>query len=134
MKRLVLFALTCSMILGGVAVAGEKVVEPVVIHLKEGWAAGSFGSARNSADTRQVLVCGLAAYSYPDGRTQTDVSCFARNASGVSASCYRAGAPLPLREAVMAMSDGAHVKFMWDEARVCTTLYATHSSSNEPRL
>ena len=133
MQRLGLFVVLFSTCVSGVAVAGEKLSDPVIVSTKAGWAAGSFGSARNSSDHQQTLVCGLASYTTPAGELYTDVNCFARTALGDSAACMRTHAPLALREAVMAMSDAAHVKFVWNEAGECTAIYVTHSSANEPR-
>ena len=130
MQRLGLFVVLFSTCVSGVAVAGEKLSDPVIVSTKAGWAAGSFGSARNSTDTQQILVCGLASYG---GGGASFVNCFARAAGGASASCSHYNPPQSLREAVMAMSDTAHVKFVWNEAGECTAIYVTHSSANEPR-
>ena len=133
MQRLGLFVVLFSTCVSGVAVAGEKLSDPVIVSTKAGWAAGSFGSARNSSDFQQVLVCGLASYTSTAGDVYTDVNCFARAAGGASASCSHYNPPQSLREAVMAMSDTAHVKFVWNEAGECTAIYVVHSSGLEPR-
>src|SRR4051812_5070102 len=69
-----------STLLSATAFAGEKAVANVVIG--SGYISGSIGSARNSVDAVQYVVCGVTAAS-----GSTTASCVAKTTAGAQAYC-----------------------------------------------
>jgi hypothetical protein len=106
------------------ATAGLRLARPVAVNTS--WAEGNIGTARNSADTRQLLECEVVAW--PADRY---VSCTAVNASGVVGSCYSRA--VPMIENAMALGDSDYVQFGWNKAGECTYLDIFRGSTGEPK-
>jgi len=109
------------------AIAGVKFSGNVYIDAVSRYAYGSLGTARNSADGYSWVTCGVQS-----GTTGSMyASCYAVNASGVSASCGTTNANLV---AVVATLEGdSSISFQWDSSGLCTYISVGQSSAAEPK-
>jgi hypothetical protein len=115
---LVLFA-TVPML----AVAGAKVNAPVVINDDMNMASGSLQSARESADSVQLIFCEILQPNLGQ--------CRARNSAGVTRSCYFDSRYFQL---VTMINSSSFVTFWWDEENhaVCNGLTVRNGSNYLP--
>lgn len=108
--------------------AGRKFAAPVTINSTQQWAAGSLGSARNSIDTVQYIVCSVVSSSTPGG----DLAfCTARRSDGAMATCTTTKANM--LAGARAISSQAYINFGWDDEGECTYLQIRNSSEYEPK-
>ncbi len=111
---------------GSAAWAGERSITPVYIDTTNRILWGSFGSAHNSSDSvqhLQVLVQASAAIEV--------AVIYARDANGVSVSCFTASAPI--LSAVKALTSDAFVQASWDASGECTTIEVRTTSVLPPK-
>ena len=128
MKKIVMVSATCALWASS-AWAGAKQHAPVWVDTVNRTATGSIGSARNSADSVQYIECQT---SVNPGATSAGVSCRAKNASGVSYSCYSFN---PLIVAVaQSIGPASWIEFVGDASGVCTLIAVNNSSQSEPPL
>ena len=122
-----------------VAHAGVKREYPVKIDTAARTVEGSISGARNSADNKAYLGCGLQI----GGGVATHVKCFARDSVGTTVTCSRSlftpsnvvGVSPTFRDAekiymaaVMGISNDSYVEFGWDANGTCTSLWVENSS------
>lgn len=124
-------------VIGSFAWAGNHYSQPSVSITSNadgtGSAMGTLGGVRNSASTVERLACTvqrsetLNAAGSPV-RT-TAVSCLARDAKGVSATCI---SRLEKHAVTLTgITNDSLIEFHWDAAGTCTTLWVYESSSME---
>lgn len=125
-----LAALAALTLLGltGSALAGQKASWPVSVSTASRIASGAMSSARNSADTSQRLEC----WSLAAAAGGSYASCYARDAAGLSASCYTFNADL--MATVRALHGDDLVSFTYDTSGQCQSVQVVHSSIVEPKL
>ncbi len=104
--------------------AGIKEDIPVVVDLGGRTATGALGTARNSADWRQVIGCSLQANA---GVAHLSLMCEAMDAQGVAIQCASNDASLVT--ASLAISGDSQVTFTWDRFRQCTSLTVRNGST-----
>lgn len=127
MKHVIL-ASVASLTVCSLAHGGAKYPYPVHVETAYRYAYGSMGSARNSADTTTFIQCYMTAqpgYAVTGG-------CEAREASGVSASCFFANSPF--HEKVLAgMNGDSEIFFTWTPDGMCDSLQVVSGSQYEPK-
>jgi hypothetical protein len=127
MKNLTL-SLVCFVLFGSAtAFAGMKSDFQVYASTVAGFAEGSLGSARNSADGTQYIGCTMYAYS----GSPLSAYCYAINAAGLYVTCTTS-TPLLVNAARALRSDG-FLYFRWDSNGGCTAISATTSSYDNPK-
>jgi hypothetical protein len=109
--------------------AGSKVVAPVRMGKTGtgGWAYGSLGSARNSANINDLIDCSV--YAFPSGITYA--GCRAVDAAGNFAYCYAGGASQVY--AAISINSDSYIYFNYDSSGTCTYLSVTSGSQYEPK-
>ena len=117
----------CSALFGATsAFAGSKQSYPVGISV--GWAWGSLGSTRNSADINSFISC--TTYAWPN--YAPSMSCSAYTGSAY-ASC--SSSDPSLIAAAQSISANSYVAFYWDPGSAkCTLLQINNGSLYEPGL
>ncbi len=107
------------------AFAGERSNVPVTLETNSSGqvirAYGMVGSARNSADTRQLIGCFISASG---GSLQA--GCEAQNAAGANTLCFSANANIVA--AVQSVGPDSYIDFTRDSGGACTSLYVANSS------
>ncbi|RKG80974.1 hypothetical protein D7V88_26835 [Corallococcus terminator] len=83
------------------------------------------GTARNSADTQQLLVC----YTVSAGTTAV---CQARNAAGVAVSCTTTNATLVAQ--VRSLNSDSFLQAAYDSSGNCTDIVVGTGSTFEPKV
>ena len=110
----------------GVVSAGIKASGEVMINTTYHYAYGVLGSARNSSDTVQQLVCNVyhqAGYEY--------AQCWAADRNGVYASCYTNDAGYISR--IAGLNGDGYLRFDWDVNGYCSYMIVGMSSYGEPK-
>lgn len=109
------------------AAAGEKVEVPVTLEInglgQVTRAYGMAGTARNSADSQQLIACFVSATI-----AGAQGGCEARNAAGTSTLCITSSASL--LAAVQAVRTDSYIDFSRSAAGQCTGIYVTNGSPN----
>ncbi len=105
--------------------AGERVT--VWNGVASSYAFGSFGGARNSADSQQRTQCSVDATSggYRYG------SCWVRDATGASRSCYTTNATLI--DVITGMDGDDSIYFAFDAGGYCTHIQRVVDSALAPK-
>ncbi|MBN7138813.1 hypothetical protein A7A76_06770 [Lysobacter enzymogenes] len=107
------------------AFAGERSNVPVTLETNSSGqvtrAYGMIGSARNSADTRQLIGCFISASG---GSLQA--GCEAQNAAGANTLCFSANANIVA--AAQSVGPDSYIDFTRDSGGACTSLYVANSS------
>jgi hypothetical protein len=111
--------------LGGVALGGQQWGNPVEVNLSAGYARGSLGDARSSADFVQMIGCYNSS-----GPGYAVVACEAQDASGVYKSCATSD-PYMVASA-RSIGAGSYVFFRWDASGNCTAVHVTNYSTIRP--
>ncbi|CAM3560131.1 hypothetical protein G4177_05900 [Corallococcus sp. ZKHCc1 1396] len=124
-KTRMMLGLCVAMGLSTASFAGTKVSSPVVVNTVARTFSGSLGSARNSADTQQLLIC----YTLTSGTTAV---CQARDASGVSVSCTTTNAALLAQ--VRSLNSDSYLQATYDVSGNCTDIVVGTGSSFEPKV
>ncbi|BAV98624.1 hypothetical protein bcgnr5380_61720 [Bacillus cereus] len=106
--------------------AGFKQYVPIGVGTN--YAEGTVGSARNSADARQSIGCGIYATS---GVATLSAMCSAVDAAGSRVTCTTNEAPLV--SAAQSVKGDSYVHFMFDAAKKCTEIWVDNDSSYEPK-
>ncbi len=125
-KQLAGVVLGMAVLGAGAAWAGQRGDNFVVISTASRTLWGSFGSARNSADSVQYIQ--LAVQAGPSGEVAW---VFARDASGVSASCFTSSAALV--STAKAVTSDAYIQATWDTGGQCTNLEVRTTSIHPPK-
>ena len=105
------------------AAAGTRTEWPVQIDFRAMKAWGSFSSARNSADSVQVIECSLVA----EAGSPLIVSCTARDANGNLANCGSQDPGFVTIVAALNLDDV--LVFQWDKSHICTRLDVLKSAT-----
>ncbi|MFK3648164.1 hypothetical protein ACI2IY_06945 [Lysobacter enzymogenes] len=128
MKRSIsaaLAALTVSTALCGTAFAGDKGNVPVTLETNSSnqviRAYGMIGSARNSADTKQIISCFISAAA-----NSLHAGCEAQNAAGNNTMCMSTNANIVA--AVQSVGPDSYIDFTRDSSGNCTGLYVANGS------
>ena len=130
--RLVLVTAAVALTLAGVAgtvVAGAKSEANVSITVgaSSTTVVGSVGTARNSADTVQMIKCTTKGFT-----SSNSVSCQARTAAGAFYSCTANSANLAA--ATAAINPGSRLYIVGTNAGSCTQLDVTNGSEWQPAV
>ena len=126
MKRLA-FATVLSMMAVGVAHAGLKQKQVVLVDGANRHAWGSLGSARNSVDSVQFIGCSV--YTYADG-SETGW-CGARDASYGFGSCTTFN-PTLINQ-IRNLKGDSVLNLYWDASYTCTEVDVYNQSYYEPK-
>lgn len=128
MKRSIPAALAALMVataLCGTASAGDKGNVPVTLETNSSnqviRAFGMIGSARNSADTKQIIGCFISAAG-----TALQAGCEAQNAAGNNTMCLSSNANIVA--AVQSVGPDSYIDFSRDASGNCTSLYVANGS------
>jgi len=127
MKTSTAAALAATMwaMLCGAAVAGDKGDVPVTLQTNSSGqvirAFGMIGTARNSADTKQLIGCFISTSG-----TSLQAGCEAQNAAGANTMCFSANANIVA--AVQSVGPDSYIDFARDSAGNCTSLYVANGS------
>jgi len=126
----IIAALAASLDVTGAAHAGLSTSPPTVVILSPGNSIASQGygalnGARRTSDKTQSIGCEVAATF--DGWKY--VSCYARNAQGNYASCYKVVPGSLQALAVSAVNTTTYIYFMGDRSGQCTYLSLTNESA-----
>lgn len=109
------------------ASAGEKVEVPVTLEINSlgqvTRAYGMAGTARNSADSQQLIACFVSATA-----ASAQGGCEAKNAAGVSTLCLTSNASL--MAAVQSARTDSYIDFSRNSAGQCTGIYVANGSPN----
>jgi hypothetical protein len=105
------------------ASAGFKQPWDVTIDAVSRTAMGALGTARNSADTRQALGCGVH-YDAVNGKN--NVNCNAADAAGHTAQCATQQAELI--QIALGINGDSFLEFEWDSSGECTNIQVVNSS------
>jgi hypothetical protein len=115
-----------AMAVAGSALAGYKAGTTVTVNTTSRYFLGTVSSARNSADANQYLqaqITGTASTEY--------VALAARDASGITATCYSYAAPIIA--AASTVQPDSFIEVFYDASGVCTTVYVYNASWNPPK-
>jgi hypothetical protein len=125
-RKLQIVTLIVSTAFGATAWAGYRYPFEVQVDLVNRTAKGALGSARASADTKQVIGCriGTGAGGNPG------VYCVAVNAAGNTAECSTTDQGIAT--VATAIRDSSLVSFTWDPRGTCLSLTVENYSSNPP--
>ncbi|QQQ01645.1 hypothetical protein [Lysobacter enzymogenes] len=129
MKQVIQAILAATMLatLCGAARAGDKVEAPVTLETNaQGQVTRAYGmiaSARNSADSQQLIGCYLSASG-----SLLRAGCEARNAAGVSTLCFSTHPNIVA--AAQAVGPDSYIDFNRDASGNCTALYVANNSVN----
>jgi hypothetical protein len=107
--------------------AGYKQVNTVYVDTTNRSGEGALGSVRNSADTTQLVGCWISA----SNTGSLTGYCYARNASGVSGNCTTSSPELISQ--IRTISGDTYIRFYWDTAGTCTSIFVSNFSSFEPK-
>jgi hypothetical protein len=126
-----------SAAIASVAYAGSRYGQPSVsIHQAtdgSGYAMGTLGGVRNSANTRERLFCTVTRTETTSAagavRRSTSVSCGARDGNDVVASCVSTQEKHAV--ALNGVSNDSLIEFHYDAAGTCTTIWVYESASLE---
>lgn len=110
-----------------VAFAGQKATANVFIDTVNRRASGALGSARNSADARQLIGCQTEANSAGAERGQ----CTAVNAAGITVRCTTTVAAII--DVMQSVSGDSHVVFHWNQDGTCRAVTVGNFSHFEPK-
>lgn len=109
------------------AAAGEKAEVPVTLELNaQGQVTRAFGmagTARNSADSQQLIACFVSATA-----VGVQGGCEAKNAAGASTICFASSASL--MAAVQSVRTDSYIDFSRNSAGQCTSIYVANGSPN----
>lgn len=111
----------------GTALGGEQWFRPVDVNLSSGYARGSMGDARNSADPLQFIGCYISS-----GTGFMVVVCEARTSTGTYKSCATTDANMVA--AARSISASSYIFFRWDISGACTAVQVTNYSSVRPAV
>jgi hypothetical protein len=107
------------------AVAG--VDSPRFVIISGASASGSFGSARNSADSVQYMGCTVAS----DASGVSGAVCFARDSASVTRSCTTS---VPEQMAIIrSLGSDSYLAFFWNSAGQCTSVSVYDGSNMQPK-
>jgi hypothetical protein len=128
--------LTQAIVIGVAAVAGLFVAHTATAGYKANYNVGitssvmygAFGTARNSSDTSQYLMCEVLGYS--DGSKLG--YCGARTASGTTASCTTTVAGII--DVIQSLDSDSSVNVYYDSSGKCTTVAAYNASYYPPKM
>lgn len=113
------------------ASAGEKAEVPVTLEINAlgqvTRAYGMAGTARNSADSQQLIACFVSATG-----TSVQGGCEAKNAAGVSTLCLASSASM--MTAVQSARTDSYIDFSRNSAGQCTGIYVANGSPNAVKL
>ncbi len=112
--------------IGTTASAGQKLSVPVTVDTSALHASGAVGTARNSVDTTQYILCEV----YLSGSTSY-LYCWARDAADHFASCF-SSSPY-LIQVAQAISGDSSIYFTYSSTGVCSGLSVYNSSLFEPK-
>src|SRR5262245_42780705 len=104
------------------ASAGFKQPWDVTIDAVNRTAMGALGTARNSADTKQALGCGVH-YDAVNGKN--NVNCNAADAAGNTAQCATQQAELI--QIALGINGDSFLEFDWDRSGTCTNIQVLNS-------
>ena len=107
--------------------AGKKTAFPVTVNYAFQFASGTIGDARASADTNQMIGCGVTS-SPTNG---TGMNCWATDSAGNTATCYSYNAELV--KAAQAIGNDSYIFFYFDASGFCTYLNVSGSSHYRPK-
>jgi hypothetical protein len=135
MQRAVIAA--CAAWIAGSATAGIRYGQPGVSITSNadgsGYAMGTLGGVRNSANTRERLACTVTRTETTNSRgalvRSSTVSCGARDANGISVSCVSTQEKHAV--ALNGVSNDSLIEFHYDAQGTCTTLWVYESASLE---
>ncbi|QWP77350.1 hypothetical protein J5226_02790 [Lysobacter sp. K5869] len=120
------WAATILAVLCGTAFAGEKGNVPVTLETNASGqvvrAFGMMGTARNSADTKQLIGCFIGAAG-----NSLQAGCEAQNAAGANTMCLSSNAGVIA--AVQSVGPDSYIDFARDGAGNCTSVYVANGSS-----
>jgi hypothetical protein len=98
-----------------------------------GYAMGTLGGVRNSANTRERLACTVTRTETTTAagvvRRSSSVSCGARDGGNVVASCVSTQEKHAI--ALNGVSNDSLIEFHYDAAGTCTTIWVYESASLE---
>ncbi|WP_164018208.1 hypothetical protein [Pyxidicoccus trucidator] len=126
MKQWMAAAAVGVVLAGPVALAGDRIVLPVVINTVARKAEGAIGSARNSADVLQYIGCSISATT-----VGTSINCVARNSAGTQVSCSSTSPNLVT--AALSIQTDDFLRFDYDAAGQCTAVTLHKYSFYEPK-
>jgi hypothetical protein len=127
MKRLVILS-----ILAGTAstpFAGVRNVTNVTVNTTSMYAAGSIGTARNSADTVQYIGCTVTLSRAGSGNAPW-AFCAARSTSGSYATCATEDATLVSQ--IQSIHPNSYIYFNFNNAGDCLSIGTSNFSYYEP--
>lgn len=108
------------------ATAGDKSDVPVTLVTNSSGqvtrAYGMIGTARNSADTKQLIGCFISAAG-----SSLQAGCEAQNAAGANTMCFSSNAGVIA--AVQSVGPDSYIDFARDSGGSCTSVYVANSSS-----
>jgi hypothetical protein len=115
---------------GAVAHSGYKQTNTVLVNDVGREATGSFGSARNSADSNQRIYCWVSTYA--PGPSATTGACSAESAGGTEGMCVTQDPAL--LDAIRAVNSDAFLRFRWDTDGQCTLIQSYNGSLWAPKV
>lgn len=132
MKSLVKYValLGVAISISPVVYAGDKGPVDVYVANTSGFrfAAGSLGTARNSADHFQEISCQISASS---GNPTISAYCYAVDAQGNLGSCSTSESQLV--SVAQSIKGDSYVDFTWDANNHCTSIGVIQNSAWEPK-
>ena len=119
-KAILSASIGAALVLSGSAFAGNKATQEVIATTTT--ISGALGSVRNSDDQTQSLYCkdyGASAY------------CYAKDASGNSASCTTSDSTH--LSVIRGWKDSGYIYIRYDENGTCTRVETINGSPYEPK-
>lgn len=126
MKRSMLVLAVCGLAMSGIAMAGFKTGQQVVISTSSRFVNADLGYVRNTADANQYIGCEV----YSSGSTPS-AYCFARDSAGTYVSCYTTNTSLVNVAAALKPDD--YLYFQWDTSGNCNFIEQATSSYTAPK-
>jgi hypothetical protein len=130
-KIAIIASLAAGLAVLPVANAGLVTHSPITIYHYSyaTYASGSFHQALLSSDSQEYIGC---AADSADAANLTEISCFARDATGQHfASCYSLSPSDAARQAVGAVGEYSYIYFNADTQGNCAEVYVRNSTANK---
>jgi len=119
--------LVTALIVGAAAAAAHAGNNAnISVYVGATYASGAIHDARFSSDSAQYIGCSYESYS---SGSAGYLYCAARNASGVTRSCYQYSPNAYLRAAVQSISESSYVRFYLESGSTrCGTIVVSNFS------
>ncbi len=121
----IVLAMAFVITIGRIAEAGLRAIQPVVASPTNRFGLGMLGSAYNSTDNTQFILCGVNTAA-----NSKSMTCTAKDSTGVTVMCTTSNSNLI--NAVNGLPDSGYLTFNFDANGNCTSIRVEYASYSQP--